>query len=61
MRQRAEGMWNYLNGERKKRNGSGQRAIGLRWDGENSHIGAFNFYPIFIPLIERMVSGARER
>jgi hypothetical protein len=24
---------------------------------ENSHIGALNFYPIFIPLFERKVSG----
>ena len=29
----------------------------LTWDDENSHIGALNFYPIFIPLFERKVSG----
>jgi len=27
------------------------------WGDENSHIGALNFYPIFIPLFERKVSG----
>ena len=27
------------------------------WGGENSHIGALNFYPIFIPLFGRKVSG----
>jgi len=27
------------------------------YDGENSHIGALNFYPIFIPLFECKVSG----
>jgi hypothetical protein len=28
------------------------------WDDENSHIGALNFYPIFIPFFGRKVSGA---
>ena len=27
------------------------------WAGENSHNGALNFYPIFIPLFEGKVSG----
>jgi hypothetical protein len=27
------------------------------WGDENSHIGALNFYPIFIPLFGRRVSG----
>ena len=30
---------------------------GSPYSGENSHIGAFNFYPIFIPLFECQVSG----
>jgi hypothetical protein len=29
----------------------------LPWGDENSHIGALNFYPSFIPLFERKVSG----
>ena len=28
------------------------------WAGENTHNGTHNFYPIFIPLFESMVSGA---
>jgi len=32
---------------------------GVIYDGENSHIGALNFYPIFIPLFECKVSGVR--
>jgi len=27
------------------------------WRGENTHPGALNFYPIFIPLLEAKVSG----
>jgi hypothetical protein len=27
------------------------------WRGENTHPGALNFYPIFIPLFEAKVSG----
>jgi hypothetical protein len=27
------------------------------WRGENTHPGALNFYPIFIPLYEAKVSG----
>ena len=27
------------------------------WGGENTHNGALNFYPIFIPLFEGKVSG----
>jgi len=30
---------------------------GLHWRYENSHIRVFNFYPIFIPLFGRKVSG----
>jgi hypothetical protein len=29
----------------------------MPWGDENSHIGALDFYPIFIPLFERKVSG----
>ncbi len=33
------------------------RQAGAAWGDENSHIGALNFYPIFIPLFELKVSG----
>jgi hypothetical protein len=31
--------------------------LGQSWGDGNSHIGALNFYPIFMPLFERKVSG----
>jgi len=31
--------------------------VGPIWRGENTHPGAHNFYPIFIPLFEAKVSG----
>jgi hypothetical protein len=33
------------------------RGFAPTWGDENSHIGALDFYPIFIPLFERKVSG----
>jgi len=33
------------------------RQVLLTWRGENTHPGALNFYPIFIPLFEAKVSG----
>jgi hypothetical protein len=33
------------------------RSIVPAWRGENTHPGALNFYPIFIPLFEAKVSG----
>jgi hypothetical protein len=37
--------------------GLGQGFKGYNWRGENTHPGALNFYPIFIPLYEAKVSG----
>ena len=46
-----------INAKRKANRAQGIERRAWSWGDENSHIVALDFYPIFIPLFERKVSG----